>query len=57
VDVFEGDNAGLVIAEIELKDINEPFARPGWLGKEVTDDPRYYNVSLAGNPYKNWRDQ
>ncbi len=57
VDVFEGDNAGLVIAEIELKDINEPFARPGWLGKEVTDDPRYYNVSLSGNPYKNWRDQ
>ena len=55
VDIFEGDNAGLVIAEIELKDINERFAKPEWLGEEVTADLRYYNVSLTSNPYKNWR--
>lgn len=54
IDVFESDNAGLVVAEIELKDTDEVFGRPGWLGKEVTDDPRYYNVSLVKNPYKLW---
>ncbi|HTT08540.1 MAG TPA: CYTH domain-containing protein [Gammaproteobacteria bacterium] len=55
IDVFEGDNAGLVVAEIELNNPDETFARPEWLGEEVTDDPRYYNVNLAQYPYKDWR--
>jgi adenylate cyclase len=48
LDVFEGPHAGLVIAEIELPDKDATFERPPWLGKEVTGDARYYNVSLAG---------
>ena len=55
VDVFHGDNEGLVIAEIELSDENEPFDTPDWLGREVTDDKRYYNAQLLKNPYKNWK--
>ena len=55
VDVFAGDNAGLVVAEIELADADEVFDRPGWVGEEVSHDPRYYNVCLVQNPYKNWR--
>jgi adenylate cyclase len=47
VDVFEGRLAGLVLAEIELNDEAEPFARPDWLGREVTDDPRYRNSALV----------
>jgi adenylate cyclase len=54
IDVFAGDNAGLVVAEIELGDADEAFARPDWLGAEVTDDPRYYNVSLVGHPFSKW---
>lgn len=54
IDVFEGDNAGLVVAEIELQDPEEPFALPDWAGEEVSFDPRYYNVSLAMSPYKTW---
>lgn len=54
VDVFEGDNAGLVVAEIELDDVDEAFARPDWVGEEVSDDPRYYNVCLVKHPYKSW---
>ena len=54
VDVFSGDNAGLVVAEIELGHPDEPFARPPWLGEEVSHDPRYYNVSLVEHPYKGW---
>jgi len=50
VDVFEGERAGLVIAEIELPDEKSDFVRPDWLGEEVTDDPRYYNAALAGLP-------
>jgi len=56
VDVFEGDNAGLVVAEIELEHEHENFARPAWLGKEVSHDPRYYNVCLVKHPYKEWKD-
>ena len=48
IDVFEGEHAGLVIAEIELAHEDAGFARPGWLGEEVTDDARYYNAALAG---------
>ena len=55
VDVFHGDNEGLVVAEIELSDENDTFDRPEWLGKEVSDDRRYYNSQLLVNPYKNWK--
>jgi adenylate cyclase len=54
VDEFLGDNAGLVVAEIELDRADQPFERPGWLGREVTDDIRYYNVALADRPYSQW---
>ena len=54
IDVFAGANAGLVVAEIELDDIDESFSRPGWLGQEVSDDPRYYNVCLVKHPFKDW---
>ena len=55
VDVFEGDNMGLIIAEIELEDENESFEKPNWLGEEVTGDDRYYNASLSVSSYKNWK--
>jgi len=54
VDVFEGRNTGLVVAEIELDDENETFDKPDWLGSEVSDDPRYYNMNLAKQPYTTW---
>jgi len=54
VDVFEGANAGLVVAEIELRHENEDFVRPDWLGEEVSHDPRYYNTSLMEHPYSQW---
>ena len=54
VDEFHGENAGLVLAEIELADEGEPFKRPSWLGEEVTGDQRYYNGHLARNPFKSW---
>lgn len=55
IDVFEGDNAGLVVAEVELTDAQETFERPVWLGEDVSHDKRYYNACLIDNPYKNWR--
>ena len=54
VDEFHGENDGLVIAEIELKNENENFSRPAWLGEEVTGDRKYYNAMLSRNPYANW---
>jgi adenylate cyclase len=54
IDVFEGDNAGLVVAEIELSHEQEAFERPAWLGEEVSSDSRYYNVCLVKHPYKDW---
>ena len=57
IDEFFGDNTGLVIAEIELQDENEQFQLPDWVGKEVTEDPRYSNASLVTYPYSMWRDQ
>lgn len=54
VDVFEGDNAGLVVAEIELADEAQPVSLPPWAGEEVTDDVRYYNSSLAVTPFNRW---
>lgn len=56
VDEFRGANAGLVVAELELQHEDQQFARPDWLGKEVSDDIRYYNASLIENPYCNWKD-
>lgn len=56
VDEFEGENAGLVVAELELEHVEAAFERPDWLGEEVTDDVRYYNHSLAMRPYRQWRD-
>lgn len=54
IDEFHGDNEGLIMAEIELKDENESIKKPNWLGKEVTGDKRYYNSYLSLNPYKTW---
>jgi adenylate cyclase len=54
VDVFEGENDGLIIAEIELESENEDFEKPNWLGEEVTGDERYYNAFLSQNPYLTW---
>lgn len=54
VDEFHGDNAGLVVAEIELNHEAQPFERPDWLGEEVTHDPRYFNSALASRPYRSW---
>jgi adenylate cyclase len=54
VDVFLGANEGLIIAEVELDYINEPVELPAWIGMEVTEDPRYYNSSLAKHPFSRW---
>lgn len=54
VDVFEGDNAGLVIAEIELQDVDEDFEKPAWLLEEVTNDRKYLNANLVKLPFKDW---
>jgi adenylate cyclase len=56
VDVFEGENAGLVVAEVELADAHQRIVLPEWAGREVTDDPRYYNASLVRQPYTRWRE-
>lgn len=54
LDVFEGDNAGLAVAEIELNDENERVELPAWLGREVTELKRYLNSQLVRRPYKIW---
>ncbi len=54
VDVFEGENEGLIMAEIELGSETETYAVPEWLGEEVTNDARYYNSYLSQNPYTLW---
>jgi CYTH domain-containing protein len=54
VDVFEGENAGLLMAEIELDSENEAFEKPNWLGQEVTGDNRYYNAYLSNTPFRSW---
>lgn len=56
VDEFTGANAGLVVAELELDDEDEVFSRPPWLGREVTDDARFLNTSLALRPWSAWPD-
>lgn len=54
VDVFAGENEGLVVAEIELSSEDESFEKPDWLGKEVTGEEKYYNAYLSKRPYKTW---
>jgi adenylate cyclase len=54
VDVFSGDNSGLIVAEIELQHEDEPFEKPEWILDEVSHDSRYYNSSLSVNPYSSW---
>ena len=54
IDVFEGDNQDLVVAEVELNDENEVFEMPSWAGEDVSHDTRYYNVCLVKHPYKDW---
>lgn len=54
VDEFHGANAGLIVAEIELRSEEEAFARPEWVAEEVTNDARYYNANLCTHPYTAW---
>ncbi len=54
VDVFAGENEGLVVAEVELEDESEQPAIPPWAGREVTDEARYFNSRLAARPYSRW---
>ena len=54
VDVFFGENEGLIVAEIELQSENETFSKPDWLGKEVTSEEKYYNAYLSQHPFKTW---
>lgn len=54
VDIFFGENEGLIMAEIELQSEDEAFEKPSWLGEEITSDKRYYNAYLSNNPYKTW---
>jgi CYTH domain-containing protein len=55
IDEFLGDNAGLILAEVELKSEDQAFDRPAWLGDEVTGDTRYYNANLIKKPFRRWR--
>ena len=54
IDVFRGDNEGLIIAEIELESEDQSFAKPKWIREEVTEDVRYLNSNLIKNPYHTW---
>ncbi|TDU25879.1 adenylate cyclase [Panacagrimonas perspica] len=54
VDEFHGDNDGLVVAEVELIDPQQEIPRPAWLGREVTEEPKYYNHSLSLKPFRSW---
>ena len=55
VDEFFGANEGLVVAEIELKSVDEQFEKPDWAGEDVTADSRYGNQNLADKPYRDWK--
>lgn len=54
IDEFHGDNDGLVVAEVELINPQQEIARPSWLGREVTEEPKYYNHSLSLKPFRAW---
>jgi CYTH domain-containing protein len=55
VDEFLGENQGLILAEVELESENQHIHKPQWIGKEVTENSKYFNSNLAKNPYKNWK--
>lgn len=55
VDIFAGENEGLILAEIELKSEEEHIEKPTWLGKDVTNDNKYYNAFLSKNPFQKWK--
>jgi CYTH domain-containing protein len=54
VDEFFGDNAGLIVAEVELESEEQAFEKPSWIGEEVSGDPRYFNSNLIKNPFTTW---
>lgn len=54
IDVFHGDNQGLIVAEIELKSLEESYQIPNWIDCEVTSEDKYFNASLSKKPFKNW---
>lgn len=54
IDEFFGDNDGLTVAEVELKDENQAYEKPEWIGDEVTGDPKYFNSNLTAHPYSKW---
>ena len=54
VDEFFGENQGLIVAEVELESEDQAFEKPGWIGEEVTGDPKYFNSNLINNPYLKW---
>lgn len=56
IDVFEGENSGLQMAEIELTSLDEHFEKPQWIGPEVSHDERYYNIYLLKHPYQQWHE-
>jgi adenylate cyclase len=57
VDEFGGANAGLIVAEVELADEAQTFARPDWIGREVTGEPGYFNANLVARPYSTWKNR
>ena len=56
IDEFHGDNAGLIVAEVELASVDEQFDVPPWLGQEISTDARYYNSNLSRLPYSSWKE-
>lgn len=57
IDEFQGANAGLILAEVELPSVDASHPTPDWLGVEVSEEGRYYNINLASNPYSTWHDK
>ena len=55
LDIFEGENQGLIVAEIELESEDEAFEKPAWVAAEVSDDPRYRNAYLVTHPFSQWK--
>ena len=57
IDEFYGDNEGLILAEIELSDENQPYEKPYWIGREVTGEKKYFNSNLIKHPYNKWEEK
>lgn len=55
IDEFFGENQGLIVAEVELESETQAFPKPGWIGEEVSGDPRYFNANLVEHPYSQWK--